>query len=213
VIVTGTGESFINAWDITKVQGAQETETGWKQDVYALGGLLHYEGRRLIQSQLDIEVPMIAAVNGPVSIHSEQALLCDIVLASETATFRDACHFMAGLIPGDGVSIAYEESVGLNRSRYFMLTGLELSAQKALDWGLVAEIHPPDKLMDRARELAEMIHERPPLVRRLTRQVLVQNIKKRMLEEVGYTLAVEMLALTTHLASGLAPMDPRMAGR
>jgi enoyl-CoA hydratase/carnithine racemase len=206
VILTGTGDAFIDAWDAPDVQGVQPagSGSGLRATPSSWGGHLHFEGKRIMQGHLEIEVPFIAAVNGPVSIHSEQALLCDIVLASETATFRDGGHFPAGLIPGDGVHIIYMEALGPIRGRYFLLTGQEIEAQDALQCGLVNEVVPPDQLIPRARQLARNILEKPPLVRRMTRQLLVQDLKKRMLDGVGYGLAVEGIAAFESFPTGLA---------
>jgi enoyl-CoA hydratase/carnithine racemase len=207
VILTGTGDAFVNAWEPTRVE---PDEGKYRRRVEERGSSEHLP-KRLISSLLEIEVPMIAAVNGPVALHAEQAFLCDIVLAAETATFRDAAHFPAGLIPGDGIFVAYSESVGLNRARYLMLTGLALSAQRAYEWGLVNEVLPLALLMPRARELAKMIQEQPPLVRRHTRQLLIHNLRKRMVDEVSYGVAIEHLAATESYPQGLAPLDSRVS--
>jgi enoyl-CoA hydratase/carnithine racemase len=213
VILTGTGPSFIaGEWKISSVKGFYEPGDGEQGRVRPLHHA-QYDGKHFVQVLLDVEIPMIAAVNGPVEIHSEQALLCDIVLAAETATFRDAGHFPAGLIPGDGIAVTYMETMGVNRARYFLLTGQQLTAQKAYEFGIVNEVLPADQLLPRARELAAMILEQPPLVRRLTRQILVQDLKKRMLDEVGYGLALEGLGKAESFPVGLAPMDPRMEGK
>jgi enoyl-CoA hydratase/carnithine racemase len=210
VILTGTGDAFIAAWDIGNINGViSESADANRRTISAAGGLVEYMPKRLIQAQLDIEVPMIAAVNGTASIHSEQALLCDIVLAAEDATFRDACHFSAGLVPGDGIAVAYSEAIGMSRARYFLLTGTEITAQQALQWGLVHEVLPRDQLLGRARELAGLLKEKPPFVRRLTRQLLVHEIKRRMHNEVGYGIALEHLAGTETFPTGLAAPDPR----
>ena len=74
----------------------------------------YWEGKHLLWNLLDIEVPMISAINGPALRHSELPLLCDIVLASETATFQDSGHFVNGLVPGDGMHIVYPMLLGLN---------------------------------------------------------------------------------------------------
>jgi enoyl-CoA hydratase/carnithine racemase len=205
VILTGTGEFFIGG------EWAVQTITGGERRLPA-GSFNHFGGKRIIQGLLDVEVPTIAAVNGPCVIHSEQAILCDIVLAAETASFRDAGHFPAGLIPGDGIVVAWAEAIGLNRARYFLLTGQELPAQTAHEFGAVSEVLAGEQLMPRARELAAMLLEQPPLVRRLTRQVLVQNVKRRMLDELGMGLALEGLAMTEFFPGGFAPLDPRMEG-
>ena len=197
IILTGTGDDFISGMKASRIEFARKSEG---DDHYSgdpeLFSLLHYQGKQLMQSILDIEVPMIAAVNGPVGTHSEQALLCDIVLASDTATFADAVHFAAGMIPGDGVHVIYHEAMGLNRARYFLLTGEEINAQQALEWGLVNEVMPAEKLLPRARELATKILEKPPMVVRLTRQILVHDLKKRMLDELSLGLALEHWAIS-----------------
>src|SRR5215475_16080772 len=104
---------------------------------------------------------MIAAVNGPAIIHAELAVLCDIVLAADTAVFQDAPHFPGGLVPGDGVHVVWPLVLGANRGRYFLLTGQKLSAQEALNLGVVSEIVPREKLLARAWELARQISLKP----------------------------------------------------
>ena len=121
---------------------------------------------------------MISAVNGPCNIHSEVPLMADIVLASEDAYFQDVSHFPRGQVPGDGQHIIWSLLVGHNRARYFLLTGMKLSAQQAMEWGAVNEVLPKDKLLDRAWEHAYELVKRPPLVLRYTRQLFTQNLKR-----------------------------------
>jgi enoyl-CoA hydratase/carnithine racemase len=66
-------------------------------------------------------MPIIAAVNGPASVHSEYALIADIVIASETTVFSDFPHLTFGINPGDGLHIVWEEALGTNRARYYAL--------------------------------------------------------------------------------------------
>ena len=107
---------------------------------------IHWEGRQLLMRLLEIEVPVISAINGPAWRHSEIPLLCDIVLAADTAQFQDSAHFPSDVVPGDGMHIVMPLLLGLNRGRYYLLTGQTLDAQKAHEFGLVAEILPPDRL-------------------------------------------------------------------
>jgi enoyl-CoA hydratase/carnithine racemase len=193
IILTGTGSTFCAVEDFTTVH---DTPEFWAR--------IHADGKRLLMSHLDIEVPVIAAVNGPASVHAELAMLCDIVLASESAYFQDAPHFPAGRVPGDGVHVVWQQLLGVNRGRYFLLTGEKLSAQEALRLGAVGEVLPSADLLPRARELARMILERPKMTVRYTRAVMVQHYKKALLDNLGYGLALELLSF-----QGMWPSDPK----
>jgi len=187
VIITGTGDTFIDDFDWS----------GWgKLDNSRPSGfeLIHSEGKRLLRNLLDIEVPVIGAVNGPATIHAELACLSDITLASENATFQDKAHVPLGTVPGDGVHIAWQELLGSNRGRYFLLTGQVLSAQQAMDWGVVNEVLPQGQLMPRAMELARQLAALPELTRRYSRTVLIQRLRRLMEENLGYGLALEGMA-------------------
>ena len=163
----------------------------------------YWEGKHLLMNLLDIEVPMIAAVNGPALRHSELPLLCDIVLASNEAAFQDSGHFVNGLIPGDGMHVIYPMLLGLNRGRYFLLTGQTIEAQEALTLGLVNEVMPREDLLPRAWTLAEQLAQESDLVRRYTRVLMTQYIKRMMHEILGYGLALEGLgSVDTMLGRG-----------
>ena len=156
---------------------------------------IHWEGRHLLMNLLNIEVPVISAINGPAWRHSEIPLLCDIVLAADTAQFQDSAHFASEVVPGDGMHIVYPLLLGLNRGRYFLLTGQTLDAAEAHRLGLVAEVLPPDKLMARAWELALDLAKKPTLLLRYTRLLLTEYLRRQMHELLGYGLGMEMLAL------------------
>ena len=186
----------------------------------------YWEGKQLLTNLLNIEVPIIAAINGPALRHSELPLLSDIVLAAEEATvgrvglrsstifkevrrplsqgllpgmdlarvdFQDSAHFNNGLTPGDGMHIIYPLLLGMNRGRYFLLTGQTIEAQQALELGLVSEVLPRAQLLPRAWELAEQLAQRPTLVVRYSRVLLTHALKGLMHDLLGYGLALEGL--------------------
>lgn len=189
VILTGTGDEFSGP---AATPGT--TMFAKRPSVHTMDRI-HWEGRHLLMNLLNIEVPVIAAVNGPAWRHSEIPLLSDIVLAADHAAFQDSAHFVSELVPGDGVHIVYPMLLGLNRARYFLLTGQVIDAPLAKELGLVAEVLPRGELMARARELAQDLARRPPLLLRYTRLLFTEDMRRRMHELLGYGLAMESLAV------------------
>jgi enoyl-CoA hydratase/carnithine racemase len=190
VILTGTDSEFSGP------KAEPEANRAYHHQTPDEWGELGWEANKLHSNMLAIDVPMISAVNGPAVRHAELPVMCDIVLASETATFQDSAHFPGGLVPGDGVHVVFPMVMGLNRGRYFLLTGQVLDAAEALEVGLVNEVLPKDKLMPRAWELAAKIMEQPELNRRYSRILLTEDLRRRMHEYLPYGLALEGLCIT-----------------
>lgn len=193
VILTGTGDEYCGpAVQPTGAGGHHNPRKPVTSEEW--DSLWYWEGKHLLMNLLNIEVPVISAINGPAVRHAEIPLLSDIVLASETATVQDSAHFNGGLVPGDGVHVVFPLLLGPNRGRYFLLTGQVLDARQCLELGVFNEVLPGDRVLPRAWELARQIRQRPPLLRRYTRVMLTQDYKKRMHELLGYGLALEGLA-------------------
>ncbi|WP_066650867.1 MULTISPECIES: enoyl-CoA hydratase/isomerase family protein [Sphingomonas] len=181
VILTGSGDAFMDAIDPEGFDFF--TPEGYDK--------ILREGRKVLSNILDIEVPMITALNGPVLLHSEYALLTDIILATPATVFQDKPHFDFGIVPGDGVNLLWPEVIGSIRGRYFILTRQLLDAQTAKDYGAVNEIVPADQLLARAHEIADSIAALPPLTSRYTRIALTQKLRRIIDEGAGYGLALE----------------------
>ena len=185
VILTGTGDEF-NGPKGSPATFPRATPRGWDS--------AHWNVRRLLTNLLDIEAPVIAAINGPAWRHAETPLLSDIVLASETTVFSDSGHFVNGLVPGDGMQLIMPLVMGLNRARYYMLTGQEIDARTALDIGMVNEVLPADKLLPRAWELAEQLIRQSQLVTRYTRVAFTHTIRQLLVANHGYGIMLEGMA-------------------
>lgn len=196
VILTGAGDNFNADWGFLAV-GAKGAEDGPKKGFVPpieFYDSLAWFGRRLIMNLLEIDAPMIAAVNGPCNMHSEVPLMCDIVLASEDAYFDDGPHFPRGIVPGDGQHIIWKHVIGPTRAKYFLLTDQRLSAQQAMEWGAVNEVLPKDGVVDRAFELAREIVKRPPMASRYTRRLLTRDLKRAVLDDLDVGIWKELYA-------------------
>lgn len=184
LVLTGTGDRFMTEIDGPSL-GDITKPTEWDRTIA--------EGRRVMQRLVDLEMPIIAAVNGPASVHSEYALLADIVVAADTTIFSDLPHLTFGIVPGDGVHIAWEEALGLNRARYLTLTQGSFTAEQAERWGAVAEVVPRDQVLPRALELAETLAGRPQLLTRYLAVTLRQRVSRRLAEGTQLGMSLEGL--------------------
>lgn len=203
IIVTGSGDAFLTREDPIEGQKARNA-MGDDPAGRAAGWIdTHRHAKRLVMDHLEIEQPMIAALNGPCTFHAEIPLLCDIVLAAEHTVIADSIHFEHGLVPGDGVQTLFPLLMGFNRARYFMITGQQLSAQESLDFGLINEILPRDQVLPRAYELARQILKVTPMTVRLFRPVLMQQLKRLMLDGFSQGIMSEGLAFAVEW-----PQDP-----
>ena len=183
VIWTGAGDAFSGPAPGGK--SPPRSPRGWERS--------NWKGRHMQGALLDIDVPVICAVNGPALKHADLIFLCDIILAAEHATFQDG-HMLCDTVPGDGAHVVYPAIMGPIRARYFLLTSEKITAQEAKTLGMVNEILPKDKLLPRAWELAEMLAAKPPLATRFARTLLIQDLRRKMLDMQGYGLALEGLA-------------------
>jgi enoyl-CoA hydratase/carnithine racemase len=185
VVLTGAGDAFCDEIDFESF--SLVTPRDWYH--------ITFEGKRLVKNLLDIEVPVIAAINGPATIHPELPVLSDVIIASDTTTFQDGPHFPSGIVPGDGVQFIWPHILGPNRGRYFLITGQVLTAQEALTLGVVGEVLPQDQVLARALEHAANIASKTELAIRSTRILMKREIDRLVSEQQGVGFPHQALAV------------------
>jgi enoyl-CoA hydratase/carnithine racemase len=174
VILTGAGGEFIPEIDFSSFGNVADPGV-WSQ--------VHDEGVQILENLANIRVRA--------HVHSEYALLANVIVAAEGATFHDLPHFAGGIVPGDGIFTAWSYRAGAGRAEAFLLNPQPLTAQTAYQWGVIAEVVPNGKALPRARELAKLYLKAPEVTRRNTRVHFMQPLKERIVREVGYGLSLE----------------------
>jgi len=199
VILTGAGGDFIPEIDFSSFGNVADPGV-WDQ--------VHDEGVQLLENIANIRVPVIAAIEGRAHVHSEYALLANVIVAAEGATFHDVPHFAGGIVPGDGIFTTWSYRAGAGRAEAFLLNPQPLTARTAYEWGVVAEVVPNGKALSRARELAEIYLKAPEVTRRNTRIHFMQPLKERIVREVGYGLSLEGASAADLVKSMQAKSEP-----
>jgi enoyl-CoA hydratase/carnithine racemase len=190
LILGGTGDKFLTLGHTSLPEDFETRKWSMYEHSY-------YDGCNMVEGIVnDVEQPTIGVINGD-AVHSEIALLCDITLMADDAHIIEP-HFNGGnTIPGDGIQIALRSLLGIKRANYVMMTGKPISAQEALDWGLVSEIVPRDRLYDRAKEIGEQLAAKPRLTRRIMTQTLRMPLKEQIAKELRTTFGTEMWNMIT----------------
>lgn len=145
MVLTGAGRGFCSGGDFGE-DPVQEDNSA-----------MMLEGRRIVDHLLECRKPIVAAVNGyAMGLGATLALLCDVVFAGRAAVFADT-HVNIGLGAGDGGQVIWPLLMGVNRAKYFLMTGDRVSAEEAERLGLVNFVVDDDELMDRALGLAHRL--------------------------------------------------------
>jgi 2-(1,2-epoxy-1,2-dihydrophenyl)acetyl-CoA isomerase len=138
--------------------------------------------------------PVVTAVNGAAAgIGMSFALCGDLVIASESAIFMSA-YTAAGLSPDGGMTYLLPRMVGLARTKELLLMNRRLSAQEALEWGLVNKVVPDGELMKEAEALAKRLANGPTLsfgsVKRLLNETFSETLESHMEHEARRVVAM-----------------------
>lgn len=185
IVITGAGERAFSAG--SDISTLDQYATPWQ-----------FRNRRDYCDALrEVRKPIIAAVNGyAFGGGLETALICDIRLASTTATFA-APEIKLGWIGGGGMSAMLAASIGQSNAALMIMTGDAVTAEQALSWGLVSEVVEPDRLLDRARELASTIASRPPIAAETAKADLAAARNLPFDEAVQYEREMQTITFAT----------------
>ncbi|MAM94663.1 crotonase/enoyl-CoA hydratase family protein [Parvibaculum sp.] len=202
VILTGAGKAFSAGGN---VKAMREGGDGFGGPGVHIRERYRNGIHRIVKSVWGIEVPVIAAVNGPaIGLGNDVACLADTRIAADSAIFG-ATFLKIGLVPGDGGAWLLPRIVGMARASELLYTGDTINAATAKEWGLVSEVVPAAELMDRARALAAKICNQAPDVLRMTKQLL----RRGMLSDFDniMELSASMQALVHHTEDHKEALD------
>lgn len=193
VILTGAGSAFSSGGNVKHMRDRTGMFGGTPAQIRQ--GYRHGI-QRIPKAMATLEVPAIAAVNGPaIGAGCDLTCMCDMRIASERAVFAES-FVKVGIIPGDGGAWLLPRAVGMARASEMAFTGDAIDAQTALQWGLVSQVVAPEALMDAARQLASRIVCNPPDVLRMTKRLLREGQQQGL--DALLELSASMQALAHH---------------
>jgi enoyl-CoA hydratase len=187
VILTGSGRAFSAGGDFAWMAGVRP------EDLSAM----RREGKQIIWNLLDVEVPIVAAVNGPaVGLGATLALLCDVIFMAEEAKLADP-HVRVGIVAGDGGAVAWPLAVGPAVAKRYLLTGDAMTAADAERLGLINHAVPAGELQDEALAFAQRLARGAPLAVRYTKLAVNQLVKQALTTAFDYSTALEVLTFAS----------------
>lgn len=195
VILTGADPAFCAGGDVKGMRdrtgimaadGPAELRDNYRKGI-----------QRIPLALWELEVPTIAAVNGPaIGAGLDLACMCDMRVASEKAVFAES-FVRVGIIPGDGGAWLLPRVVGLSMAAEMSLTGDPLTSEQALAARLVSRVVPHAELMAAARELAARVAKNPPGVLRMTKRLLREGQHMSLASLLELSAALQALAQET----------------
>ncbi|MCB1646014.1 MAG: crotonase/enoyl-CoA hydratase family protein [Pseudomonadales bacterium] len=193
-VLTGAGSAFSSGGNVKDMKdkkgmfGGTPTEI---RDGYRNGI------QRIPLAVYHLEVPIIAAVNGPaIGAGCDLAMMCDMRIASEKAIFAES-FVKVGLIPGDGGARFLPRVIGISRANEMAFTGEPVNAQTALAWGMVSRVVEPEKLLEAAHELAARVAANPPSALRMTKKLLQEGQHAQLASLLEMSASLQALAHQT----------------
>jgi len=176
LLVTGAGKAFVAGADISEMMNLDQAQAAAFAEA----------GHRAFRKLDDMEIPVIAAINGfALGGGLELALCCDIRLASENAKLGQP-EVTLGITPGFGGTQRLPRAVGASNAMMLILKGAPVTAAEALRIGLVSEVHPADKLMENALALAEAIAANAPVAVRNSKIAISTGVDRFLTNDLNY---------------------------
>ena len=180
VVVTGAGEAFCAGGDAGSMDSGEFDPRG---PAIPFSGV-----RRLVNHLLDVEQPIVAAVNGDAAgLGATLALLCDVSFVADSARIGDT-HVRMGLVAGDGGAVIWPALVGMARAKQYLLTGDWISGSEAARMGLVNFALPTEEVLPRATAFARRLADGAPMAIRWTKY----SMNKLLREQVNLALDSSM---------------------
>lgn len=189
ILLTGAGRAFCAGGDFAWLRtqrGAHHLE------------VLRRQAKQLVWDLLDIEVPVIASVNGAAAgLGATMALLSDTIFMAQDATISDP-HVRVGIAAGDGGVVAWPLAIGPAKAKEYLMTGDKVSAAEAERLGLVNHVVPGEELNQSVRKFALRLAEGAPLAIRYTKLSVNKLVKDALNVAFDTSTALEMLTFATH---------------
>jgi enoyl-CoA hydratase len=186
IVLTGAGKAFSAGGDIADMQRTfDEPERWWS---------MAREGKRIVFSLLECEKPVIAKVNGDaIGLGASIALLCDVVIAADTARFGDP-HNSVALACGDGGSVIWPQLLGYARAKHYLLTGELIKAPEAQAMGLIHKAVPAAELEQAVDAYVDKLLRMPIQSLKWTKQTMNIPLKQIAHSMMDAGLAYEAIA-------------------
>jgi enoyl-CoA hydratase len=186
VIVTGVGTAFSAGGDFD-----------WFAELRTVEAVHHLrrEAKQIIWDLLDVEIPVLCALNGPaVGLAASIALLSDMIIMSETAMIADP-HVTVGLVAGDGGAAIWPLLLGPLAAKRHLMLGDPLSADDALRYGIATEVCAAEELFERSMHWGRRLAAGAPLAVQGTKAAVNQQIKQALLTSFDLSSALEIPCL------------------
>lgn len=197
ILFTGAGRAFCAGGDVKSMATSSLVGGGTGVKRFEKGPITASNGRRIVENMLDVEQPIIGAINGDaVGLGATLALLCDITVVSEKARFADT-HVKVGVVAGDGGALIWPLLIGPHRAKEFLMRGNFINGAEAGRIGMVNYAVPPEQVMPRARELAQELADGPTWAIRWSKLSVNKWLKQQANLILDASLAYEMMTFKT----------------